>query len=180
MQLRISPGGSMLSSLRSRPLEPPSSLTVTTALSSPMTGCAVARRYGSPGAGTKLFRPFNSVERPVPPPMATTRNDPEENLSRESGPGHCWGSMEISLVRLVRVVGLGDRVGSGIGVEQFGKARIFGQVLEVGIVARLEAERGVEPDSRIEIAQRVFHLAGHTVKACQTVNDLVGFRPLPL
>src|SRR5580693_4697876 len=38
MQLRISPGGSMLSSLRRRPLEPPSSLTVTTAQRSRMTG----------------------------------------------------------------------------------------------------------------------------------------------
>ena len=31
MQLRRSPGGSMLKSLRSRPEEPPSSVTVTTA-----------------------------------------------------------------------------------------------------------------------------------------------------
>src|SRR5207249_1669383 len=38
MQLRISPGGSMLSSLRKRPLEPPSSLTVTTAHSSAISG----------------------------------------------------------------------------------------------------------------------------------------------
>ena len=38
MQLRMSPGGSMLSSLRRRPLDPPSSLTVTTAERSRITG----------------------------------------------------------------------------------------------------------------------------------------------
>src|ERR1051326_5072955 len=38
MQLRMYPGGSMLSSLSRRPLDPPSSLTVTTAERSRMKG----------------------------------------------------------------------------------------------------------------------------------------------
>jgi hypothetical protein len=57
MQLRTSPGGNTPSSRRSRPELPPSSATVTTAVRFPV--CSL--------------RPRNSVERPVPPPMATMR-----------------------------------------------------------------------------------------------------------
>src|SRR4051812_5598141 len=84
MQLRTSPGGSMLNSLRRRPLEPPSSLTVTTPASSPIVTEpeAVCRTLlETPdgeklpaGAATYFLRPLRSVERPVPPPIATTRN----------------------------------------------------------------------------------------------------------
>src|SRR5262245_36791097 len=58
----------MFSSFFRRPLEPPSSLTVTTAQSSLIRGCPDC------GAGVAYFlSPFRSVERPVPPPIATTR-----------------------------------------------------------------------------------------------------------
>src|SRR5215472_15733928 len=73
MQLRMSPGGSMLSSLRRRPLDPPSSLTVTTAQRSRTTGVPACAETASPGESTYRFKPFRSVERPVPPPIATTR-----------------------------------------------------------------------------------------------------------
>src|SRR5215472_8090030 len=88
MQFRMSPGGRMLKSSRRRPDEPPSSVTVTTAQRSPMMG---QRSWGStfcsfPASwcrtllrrscmGTKCFRPRSRVDSPVPPPMATTRND---------------------------------------------------------------------------------------------------------
>ena len=49
MQLRMSPGGSMLSSLRRRPLEPPSSLTVTTAQSSLISGWSGWPSVAGPG-----------------------------------------------------------------------------------------------------------------------------------
>ena len=57
MQLRMSPTGAMPSSLRRRPDDPPSSATATTAV--------MLLVYA--------LRPRSSVERPVPPPMATTR-----------------------------------------------------------------------------------------------------------
>src|SRR5271170_7616298 len=90
MQLRMSPGGSIFMSSRSRPEEPPSSVTVTTAESSRM----MHRRSGQGGAGatgisgcrpiripllrsgvtTYRFSPRSKVDNPVPPPMATTRS----------------------------------------------------------------------------------------------------------
>ena len=56
-QLRISPGGIIALSRISRPLEPPSSVTVTTAVMFEVWA----------------FRPRRSVESPVPPPIATMR-----------------------------------------------------------------------------------------------------------
>src|SRR5258707_4987451 len=70
MQLRTSPGGSMPSSRRRRPLEPPSSLTVTTAVRSEMNG---PLHGDSPAAVVYRLSPLRSVDRPVPPPIATTR-----------------------------------------------------------------------------------------------------------
>src|SRR4029079_10164632 len=55
MQLRMSPTGGIPSSSRSAPDEPPSSATVTIAVR--LLVCS--------------FRPRSSVDRPVPPPMAT-------------------------------------------------------------------------------------------------------------
>src|SRR5918995_1304202 len=54
-QFLTSPGGATPSSWRSRPLEPPSSATVTTAVRSP----------------TLSLRPLSNTGRPVPPPNAT-------------------------------------------------------------------------------------------------------------
>ena len=54
-QLRISPGAGISNSLRIRPVEPPSSATVTIAVIPAST----------------LRRPRRSVESPVPPPIAT-------------------------------------------------------------------------------------------------------------
>src|SRR5579863_304531 len=71
MQLRTSPGGSMLKSLRNRPLDPPSSLTVTTAHSSEIRGGSTGG--GAAGAAVYFFRPRSRVESPVPPPIASTR-----------------------------------------------------------------------------------------------------------
>src|SRR5690349_7785063 len=59
--IRRSPGGRTPSSRRSRPLEPPSSATVTTAL-----GRSVTRR-----------RALRELARPWPPPSATTAGDAE-------------------------------------------------------------------------------------------------------
>src|SRR5688572_26490999 len=63
MQLRMSPGGSIPNSLRRTPELPPSSVTVTIAPRSAMVQ--------APSASTYFLRPRSSVERPVPPPIAT-------------------------------------------------------------------------------------------------------------
>src|SRR6185295_6015228 len=60
MQLRMSPGGSTPNSRRSLPEEPPSSVTVTTPVSS--------RSRTLP---TWCLRPRSRADRPVPPPIAT-------------------------------------------------------------------------------------------------------------
>jgi hypothetical protein len=74
MQLRRSPGGSMLKPRRRRPLEPPSSVTVTTAAKSAMRhGASSQSLEGWTGETTKRRNPRRRVERPVPPPMATAR-----------------------------------------------------------------------------------------------------------
>src|SRR5436305_11682570 len=119
MQLRTSPGGSMLNSLRNRPLEPPSSLTVTTAQS-----CEI--RGESEREETVYFlRPLSSVERPVPPPIATTRNS---RLLRSG-----MGASRSPHPLLLRVRHFATRV----GIEKLGETRIFGEVLEIRIVAHL-------------------------------------------
>ena len=56
-QFRMSPTAAIPSSWRRRPLDPPSSATDTMAVM--FAECS--------------FRPRRSVERPVPPPIATTR-----------------------------------------------------------------------------------------------------------
>ena len=85
----------MLKPLRSRPDEPPSSVTVTSAARSVM-------RQGShpspgiwPGEATCLRRPRSSVDRPVPPPMATTRRGTGGALSEEVLK---WPSFELGRV----------------------------------------------------------------------------------
>src|SRR5438105_2615609 len=66
MQLRMSPGGSICNSSRSRPELPPSSETVT------MAESASSQRPPRPWSPTSSFRPESAVDRPVPPPMATS------------------------------------------------------------------------------------------------------------
>src|SRR5882672_6810553 len=107
------------------------------------------------GAGTKLFKPFSRVERPVPPPIATTRSGlARADLSRERGSRRCGGSMNMSLVRLFRAVGFRNGVGPGIWIKQFRETRVLGQVLKIGVIARLEAEGRVRPDGLGQIPQR--------------------------
>src|SRR6266545_7730839 len=66
MQLRMSPGGRICSSSRKRPELPPSSETVTIADSD--------SSHNSPLSclDTYCLSPANRVDRPVPPPMATS------------------------------------------------------------------------------------------------------------
>src|SRR6266849_923461 len=75
MQLLMSPVGRMRFSRRKRPELPPSSVTVTmaarSAMGRSMLACSPVWRM------TSSLRPRRSVERPVPPPRATTRKPRE-------------------------------------------------------------------------------------------------------
>src|SRR5205814_10685786 len=127
-QLRMSPGGSMFNSLRKRPLEPPSSLTVTTAERSRMMGKSTSSQAISVGERAYRFRPFSRVERPVPPPMATTR--------RPRACADCCAAINSAL--LDSIVGTarlddffvaqfligGTCLRSRIRIEQLGEARV--------------------------------------------------------
>src|ERR1700738_5677612 len=133
MQFRMSPGGSMFSSLRRRPLDPPSSLTVTTAQRSPMKGDPVRAVRISSDERTNLLSPLSSVERPVPPPIATTRRP----RSRAAFPEDRRAAVLVSMSPVP-----GERLSwllfaeavfrsAGIRVKKFRKAGILYQVLEV-------------------------------------------------
>ena len=69
----------MLNSLRSLPLEPPSSVTVTTAVRSVIPGRSVATAELGTSmqveCGAYFLRPRKRVESPVPPPIATTLSE---------------------------------------------------------------------------------------------------------
>ena len=80
MQLRMSPGGRTSNSRRNRPELPPSSVTVTMAvMSRAATAGSVCR--------AKCFRPCSSAERPLPPPIATTRSGDVSGMARRRGAG---------------------------------------------------------------------------------------------
>ena len=135
----------MLNSFRRRPLEPPSSLTVTTAESSRMTGAPRREAEISAGVVTKRFNPFNSVESPVPPPIATTRKSAVRAVfSRVAGPAVLVSIRDVLALGLDRFLVangiVGFQVRARIWIKQFGEARILGQILEVRIVSRLEAQ----------------------------------------
>src|SRR5213082_3529203 len=68
MEMSASPRGGLLGCWSSRTQKPPSTLTVTTAHSCEMRGESEREET------VYFFRPLSSVERPVPPPIATTRN----------------------------------------------------------------------------------------------------------
>lgn len=80
----------MLNSLRKRPLEPPSSVTVTTAVKSLMRGSSFSDATRCETAlpeswcGAYCFKPCSKVESPVPPPSATMRNARNGLFSKSS------------------------------------------------------------------------------------------------
>src|ERR1700741_1591637 len=136
MQFRISPGGSIFMSSRSRPDDPPSSVTVTTAESSRTThrkegpGCdadappLAALPIRIPrlrsGVGTYRLNPRSSVDSPVPPPIATTRSSFSLDSVEFGNDMH-----PVSYPSLNEACfSLDAREGLNLGIEQFGKPRI--------------------------------------------------------
>src|ERR1700723_3578445 len=182
MQLRRSPGGSMLKPMRNRPEEPPSSVTVTTAARSEINpGWAV----GVAGV-TCSRRPRSNVESPVPPPMATTRNE-------SGGAGVSATLSERCLAGAISVVnkfksrpdginrnGLNQRRRSqfekplrDFRIQQLGEAGIVHHALKVVIRTRLEAISRVQLDRSTEIGQAVMGAAGDGVEQGEAVKGVV-------
>src|SRR5438270_5857534 len=155
MQLRMSPGGSMFSSLRRRPLEPPSSLTVTTADRSRIARASGFRRI-SAGERTKRFSPLSRVERPVPPPMATTRTPRSSAAFSGERDSAVLVSIEdvpagqLHRLFFAQLAFHGAEFGVGVGIEQFRKARILSQVLEIRVVPRLETQLSVQTQGLVQ------------------------------
>ena len=67
-----------------------------------------------------------------------------------------------------------SQVGSGIRVQQLGETGIFGQVVEIGVVARLEAQAGIQAKSLIQMLKRILHVAGQAIERSQAVDDEIG------
>ena len=123
-----------------------------------MTGAPGRGARISAGVTTKRFNPFSSVESPVPPPMATTRKSAVRAvLSRVADPAVLVSIRVVLALGLDRVFFTNGIVGfqicARVGIEQLGETRILGQILEVRIVARLEAQLGIQMESVIEMPE---------------------------
>src|SRR6266496_2436866 len=173
MQLRISPGAGTPCSSRSLPLEPPSSVTVTIAVNRDTSG-ATGGGPGDESANTCFFRPRSRVERPVPPPMATTWT-----------PRAGFGLDCVVLIGWVRCKKLVERGAASelnsygaFRVEQLSKARIVGHIAEIRVVARLEAVAGVKTDGLGQMLQALRGAAGEALEHGAAVPDVVQRRAL--
>src|SRR5205823_1269389 len=130
MQLRISPGGRTSNSRRRRPELPPSSVTVTMAVISTAGAAESAGRV-------YRLRPFSTDDRPVPPPMATTR----------SGERSSMHAMAVLL----------------IGVEQGIEGRPIRQGGEIGILTGDAAVARLQFDSAPQVFVGARQVAGKSL-----------------
>ena len=82
------------------------------------------------------------VDSPVPPPMATTR--------KLRAPANAGVIADVRHVQLAEFPNLFFRrkpeFATRVGIKQFGKTRVFREILEIGIVARLKAQGGIQAD----------------------------------
>src|SRR6266478_9228149 len=193
MQLRMSPGGRMRFSRRKRPELPPSSVTVTMAARSAMGRSAVAR--SSVRRITCSFRPRSSVERPVPPPRATTWK-PRVRVSDLAarffmmmfgiGEGASFHGRKFNTEnmeyaenrerkkpdRLKSIPLTGEAV--FLGIEQLGEARVFLEERKIFVVARVIAILRAQLDGDLQIGERGIGLAGEAIESGQRVVNVVG------
>ena len=63
-------------------------------------------------------------------------------------------------------------------IEQFGKTRIVGHVLEVGVATGLDTVLRVELDGGDQVLKALLGLSGHAVENGEAVVRVVGFRVL--
>src|ERR1700686_4603115 len=65
-----------------------------------------------------------------------------------------------------------------IWIQQFGEARILRQILEVAIIARLEAQRGFRLNRLVECLERFFDVTGQAMQCGQPVKNVFCLRIL--
>src|SRR6266436_2548662 len=183
MQFRMSPGGSILKSSRSRPDEPPSSVTVTTAESSRTThrnvglGAGALCVSGAPiriprlrsGVTTYRFSPRSRVDNPVPPPIAMTRS----SFSFDSAK---FGDdmREVSYPSLnERCYSLDAEQGLDLRIKQLRKARIVRHILKVRIRTRLDPVPRSLTDRLRQVFQAAVRVARHARQHRQPIQRIV-------
>src|SRR5580700_5974867 len=186
MQFRMSPGGSILKSSRSRPDEPPSSVTVTTAESSRIThrnegqgdggGLCIS---GAPpiripllrsGVTTYRFSPRSRVDNPVPPPMATTRS----SFSFDSAKFRD-DMREVSYPSLnEHHFSLDAGAGLDLRIKQLRKSRIVRHILKVRIRTRLNPVPRILTDRLRQVFQATVRVARHARQHRQPIQRIVG------
>ena len=100
---------------------------------------------------------LEALEQGGEPGAAADGDDPQRatraDFSRTAGSVAAGVRMNGRLVVFFGVVAFRHDFSPGIRVKQFGEARILRQILEVGVVARLETKCRVQPDSFIQMAQ---------------------------
>src|SRR6266850_2421730 len=195
MQLRMSPGGRMRFSRRKRPELPPSSVTVTMAARSAMgrsvLACSSVRRM------TSSLRPRRSVERPVPPPRATTRKPWDRIFGFEarffrsafgiSGINPRKRNFTQRAQRIPRQRRK-NRTGKAcpykrpltggavfLRIEQLGEARIFLEEGKILVVARVIAVFRTQLNGDLQIGQGGISFAGQAIEGGQRIVNMVGF-----
>src|SRR5208283_4354562 len=72
----------------------------------------------------------------------------------------------------------GPEFGAGIWIQQFREARIFGQILKVRIIARLETQLRIQTQSLIQSLEGILHVPGETVESGEPINHVVRFGAL--
>src|SRR5437899_2969835 len=185
MQFRMSPGGSIFKSSRSRPDEPPSSVTVTTAESSRTVhrnermgagafwvSCAppirIPRRRS--GVTTYRFSPRSRVDNPVPPPIATTRSSFSFESARFGD-----NMREVSYPSLnEQHDSLDAEEGLDLRIKQFRKPRIIRHILKVRIRTRLDPIPRILTNRLGQVFQAMMRVARHARQHRQPIERVVG------
>src|SRR5881296_2728228 len=152
---------------------------------------------------TCSLRPRRSVERPVPPPRATTRKPRERELEFEARffifgceanqttsfyrkefnteiaeateKGKTGRALKPAATKTASERGKGSCTRTVLfRIEQFGKARVFLEESKVLIIARVIAVFRAELDGDLEIGQSGIGFAGETIERGQSVMHMVG------
>src|SRR5258708_14879951 len=122
------------------------------------------------GVTTYRFSPRSSVDKPVPPPMATTRS----SFSLDSAK---FGDAmrEVSYPSLnERCYSLDAREGLDLRIKQLRKARIVRHILKVRIRTRLNPVPRILSDCLRQMLQAPMRVARHAGQHRQTIQRIVG------
>src|SRR5208282_4495583 len=87
-------------------------------------------------------------------------------------------SMTQSTLVRARFFFLRFRLGAWIRIEQLGEARILRQILEVGVIPRLEAQRRFYLNRLVQRGERFFDVTGQAMQGSQAVENELRLRIL--